>query len=255
MKYRCLIIDDESLARQRLGSLLRNHPQIEVAGECSDGKAAVESIELLKPDFVFLDVQMPELDGFGVVETVGAPDMPLVVFVTAHDQFALKAFEVNAIDYLLKPFDRQRFDLALSRVIEKLQHRDPKALEERMKSLLSQLESRERPIDRLVIKKDGKVRFVRFEEIDWCEADDNYVVIHSGSEAHMVRDTLQALENKLPRSQFLRVSRSSIINRERIKEMQPLFHGEYVILLKSGAKVTLSRSYRDQLRSLLGDPG
>ncbi|MCX6881718.1 MAG: LytTR family DNA-binding domain-containing protein [Verrucomicrobia bacterium] len=252
MKYSCLIIDDEALARQRLATLLRDHAQVEVVGQCADGKTAVETIEALKPDFVFLDVQMPELDGFEVVETLGTAQMPLVIFVTAHDQFALKAFEVNAVDYLLKPFDRERFDLALGRVLETLRRRDPEDLEQRMTKLLADLQPRPRSLDRLVIKTDGKVRFIRFEDIDWAEADDNYVAIHTGNESHLIRETMLALEKKLPAAQFLRVSRSSLINVGRIREMQPLFHGEYVIILKSGAKVTLSRSYRDRLQRLLG---
>ncbi len=247
MPIRCVIVDDESLARERLRVLLKNHPDIVVIAEASDGASAVEVIEALKPELVFLDVQMPELDGFGVVESLSVQPLPRIIFVTAHEKFALKAFDVHAVDYLLKPFDRSRFETALQRALDSIQKAMPNPAVEAVEAVV-----RMRPLDRLAIKADGKVRLLRFEEIEWIEAADNYVTLHLGTDKILHRETLNRMETRVPASRFMRISRSCIINVEKIKELQPLFHGEYVVILRGGARVTLSRSYRDKLNELLG---
>jgi two-component system, LytTR family, response regulator len=255
MKIRTLIVDDEPLARERLRKLLQAEPDIEIVGECADGKEALAAANSQHPDLVFLDVQMPELDGFGVVAGLEGEPLPAVVFVTAYDRFALKAFEVHALDYLLKPFDRERFHKALERARNLVQHRQTGDLSRRLSSLITDLKSeKEEPkyVDRLAVKTEGRVLFFKIDDIDWIEAADNYVSIHVGNEEHLHRETMSTLETKLPPTRFLRISRSTIVNIERIKEMQPMFHGDYVVILKNGTRLSLSRNYRDKLNHLLG---
>ena len=255
MKIRTLIVDDEPLARERLRGLLEAEEDIEIVGECGDGADALDVAAKEKPDLIFLDVQMPEVDGFGVVAGLEGDPLPAVIFVTAYDRFALKAFDVHALDYLLKPFDRERFESAL----------DPRpepgatAPERRTKPSLILVAHRpesQKPepkfLDRLAIKSEGRVLFFKIDDIDWIEAADNYVNIHTGSEQHLHRETMSSLETKLPPARFLRISRSTIVNIERIKEMQPMFHGDYVVILKNGTRLNLSRNYRDKLNHLLG---
>jgi len=250
MKIRTLIVDDEPLARERLAKWLSQEPDLELIGECGDGREAVAAIRRDQPDLLFLDVQMPELDGFDVLAELGGETLPAVIFVTAYDQFAVRAFEIHAVDYLLKPFDRERLQTALRRAVARIEPRQPGALPEHLAALLQDLKSENKLGDRLAIKADGRVLFVRFADIDCIEADDNYAKIHAGSDTHLLRETMNSLEGRLPAKKFLRISRSVIVNVERIKELHPLFHGEYSVLLRNGAKVTLSRSYRDKLREL-----
>jgi len=251
MKIRTLIIDDEPLARERIRMLLQNQPEIELAGECDNGLSAVEMIQEQKPDLVFLDVQMPELGGFDVVEQVQGSHLPAIIFVTAHDQFALKAFEVHALDYLLKPFDRERFEKALQRAIDSIKRRQTDDLSRKLSALLSEVKPEPR-IGRIAIKSSGRVIFLRLDEIDWIEAADNYVNLHVGNESHLHRETMNAMEERLKGGKFMRISRSTIVNVDRIKELQPLFHGEYSVILRNGARLTLSRGYREKLDELLG---
>jgi two-component system LytT family response regulator len=242
-------VDDEELARERLRSLLGKEKEIEIIGEVGDGKSAVALIDKEKPDLVFLDVQMPELDGFEVLQNLS--HQPNVVFVTAHDKFALKAFDVHAVDYLLKPFDKERFQTALKRVLEKVRS---KALEaEKISAVLNEVKPPSKPVERLMVKTEGRVLLIKTEDLDWVEAADNYVNLHVGNEAHLMRETMSSLEGKLPPEKFMRISRSSIVNLERIKELQPMFHGEYVVILKNGTKLTLSRTYREKLDQLMGN--
>lgn len=248
MKVRTLVIDDEPLARERLSKLLRAEAEIELAGEAVNGREAVALIRKTKPDLIFLDVQMPELDGFGVLAELSAEERPAVVFVTAYDQFALKAFDVYAVDYLLKPFDRERFERALRRALEHLAQKQPAQVHERLSALLNELRPTNPP-ERLAVKSDGRVVFVKITDIDWVEAADNYVSLHVGKDLHLLRETMSSIEARLPK-EFLRISRSTIVNTERIKELQPLFHGEYTVILRDGTKLTLSRSYRDKLQQL-----
>ena len=251
-KIRTLIVDDEPLARERIRHLLHKESDIDVLGECADGRDAVASITKHKPDLVFLDVQMPELDGFGVLEQLDRRAMPAIVFVTAYDQFALRAFEVHALDYLLKPFDSARFKKALERARERIQSPSSADLSRQVSELLADLKTGSKQLNRLAIKSGGKVLVLRMEEIDWAEAADNYVNLHVGNESHLHRETMAALEARLPADKFMRISRSTIVNVDRIKELQPLFHGEYAVILRNGTTLTLSRSYRDALDELIG---
>lgn len=252
MKIRTLIVDDEPLGRDRLSKLLQDEADIEVIGTRASGLEAVDAIRKEAPDLVFLDVQMPELDGFGVVAALKGEKIPAIIFVTAHDKFALKAFEVHALDYLLKPFDRERFQNALHRAVDHLKQKQSVKLDERLSALLADLKPEAKALDRLAIKSEGRVVFVKTAEIDWIEASDNYVNLHVGTESHLLRETMSALEQKLPEDIFLRISRSTIVNVERIRELQPLFHGEYVVILRNNTRLTLSRGYREKLNRLLG---
>ena len=245
-------MDDEPLARERIRRLLQKEADIEIVGECADGNEALAAIGEQQPDLVFLDVQMPELDGFGVLEQLGRGATPAIVFVTAHDRFALRAFEVHALDYLLKPFDGERFRKALERARDRIQHRQTGDLSRRISDLLADFKSGAPPQNRLAVKSGGRVLFLKIEDIDWVEAADNYVNLHIGNEAHLHRETMTAMEGKLPADKFMRVSRSTIVNIERIKELQPLFHGEYAVILRNGTRLTLSRSHREELNRLLG---
>ncbi|HEX4645705.1 MAG TPA: LytTR family DNA-binding domain-containing protein [Verrucomicrobiae bacterium] len=250
MKIRTLIVDDEARARERLRQLLESEPGIEIIGECADGRAAVEAIREHSPDLLFLDVQMPELDGFAVLEAIGTECLPVIVFVTAHDKFALRAFDVHAVDYLLKPFDRERFQAALRRAMERVPQRDTGALDQRISALLAELRPPPATVERLAVKSGGRVILVKPDDIDWIEAADNYAELHAVKEAHLIRETLSALEARLAPGKFIRISRSVIVNTDRIKELEPLFHGEYQITLSNGVKLTLSRSYRNKLPQL-----
>ena len=258
MRIRTLIVDDEPLARERIRTLLQKEADIEIIGECADGRGAVAAISKDRPDLVFLDVQMPELDGFGVLEQLDSEARPAVVFVTAHDKFALRAFEVHALDYLLKPFDSGRFKKALERARDRIQRQQTGELSHRISELLADLKTGAKHPERLAIKSGGKVLFLKIDEIDWIEAADNYVELHIGNESHLHRETMAALEGKLPADKFMRISRSTIVNIERIKELQPMFHGEYAVILRNGTRLTLSRSHREKLNQLLGrepEPG
>jgi two-component system LytT family response regulator len=241
-------VDDEPLARERLLKLLRGEDDVEVVGEAENGRDAVAMIRRERPDLVFLDVQMPELDGFGVLAELAPDERPAVVFVTAYDKFALKAFDVHAVDYLLKPFDKERFQTAVRRALEHLAREKPEAIHDKLAALLNQLRPPQQ-MDRIAVKAEGRVIFIKAGDIDWVEAADNYVSLHVGKDSHLLRETMSSIEGRLPK-QFLRISRSTIVNSERIKELQPLFHGEYAVILRDGTKLTLSRSHRDKLQQL-----
>lgn len=251
-RIRTLIVDDEPLARERLRKLLEKEADFEVAGECGDGREALAAVEAGRPDLIFLDVQMPELDGFGFLSQLPAQNRPVVIFVTAYDKFALKAFDVHALDYLVKPFDAERFQRALRRARDLIQNREHGDLNRRVSELLADIQAGAKAQGRLAVKSGGRVLLLKTEDIDWIEAADNYVNLHVGNESHLHRETMSAIETKLPPSKFLRVSRSAIVNIDRIKELQPLFHGDYTIILRNGARLTLSRSHRRKLDRLLG---
>jgi two-component system, LytTR family, response regulator len=248
---RALIVDDEPLVRERIRTLLAEEADIEVVAECADGQEAVEAIEALAPDLMFLDIQMPVVDGFGVVETVGVERMPVVVFVTAYDQFALRAFETHALDYLLKPFDSERFARAVQHARATIQQRKSSDLDVRLRDLLGSLKPQSEYLERVVIRTGVRIVFLRIDEIDWMEAEGNYVRLHVGKKSHLLRETMSRLEARLDPASFLRIHRSTIVNIDRIKEMESLFHGEYVLVLHDGTKLTSSRGYRDRLRVLL----
>ncbi len=252
MAIRTIIVDDEPLAREKLRGFLERESDVDVVGECRDGREALETIEAEKPDLVFLDVQMPEMDGFEVIENLEPEALPTVIFVTAYDQYALKAFDVHAVDYLLKPFDRQRFGEALGRARSEYERRQVGDVKRHLLALLQEVESRrEKYPARLVIKTSGRVVFLKVEEIDWVDAAGNYVRIHAGSESHMLRETMGRLEERLDPDKFLRIHRSTIVNIECIRELQQQFHGDYLVVLKNGQRLTLSRSYRDRIQELL----
>jgi two-component system LytT family response regulator len=253
-KVRVVLADDEPLARERLRTLLAPEDWLEIVAECPNGTAAIESIERLHPDLVFLDVQMPGATGFEVIEAVGPDRMPLVVFVTAFDQYALRAFDVHALDYLLKPFDRDRFQQALGRARQQLERRPTGDLERRLLALVQDLKPAAQRLERFVIKSGGRVFFVRADEIDWIEAAGNYVKLHVGADAHLFRETMNALESQLDADTFFRIHRSHIVNIERVKELQPWFNGEYVVFLRNGTRLTLSRGYREKLQDRIGRP-
>ena len=251
-KIRAVVVDDEPLARERLRMLLASEDWLEVVHECADGGAAVAAIHKIRPDSVFLDVEMPGASGFDVIEAVGADRMPFVVFVTAYDKYAIKAFDVHAVDYLLKPFDRDRFRQAIGRARQQLEQRSGGELERRLLALVQDLKPTQQKLDRFVIKSGGRVFFVRSEEIDWIEAAGNYVKLHVGTDAHLFRETMNALEARLNPDTFYRIHRSHIVNIERVRELQPWFNGEYVVFLKDGTRLTLSRGYREKLQERIG---
>jgi two-component system, LytTR family, response regulator len=235
-KIRALVVDDEPLARSNLAVLLRDDPEIGVIRECGSGTEALGEIRVMKPDLLFLDVQMPECDGFDVLELLGGDVPPAVIFVTAYDQYALRAFETGALDYLLKPFDNARFELALGRAKERIR---------------SGIE-RPKKAERLAIKSAGQVTFIKISEIDWIEAADYYACLHVGSRSHLLRRSMADLEQDLDPQMFCRVHRSSIVNLNRVRGLKLGEDGEYDVLLESGARVRLSRRYRRLLQERMG---
>jgi len=251
-KIKVLVADDEPLARERLSGLLSQEPDIEVVGQARDGEEAVTAIHDDSPDLVFLDVQMPQMSGFDVIEAVGSDKMPLVIFVTTYDQHALKAFQVRALDYLLKPFDRERFKDALSRARKQLERDENGDLGRRLLALVKDLRRDQPKSDRLVVKSGGRLFFLRTDEIDWVEAAGNYVRLHVGPGSHLLRETMNAIEGRLDPEKFFRIHRSRIVNMERIQELQPWLNGEYAVLLRTGTRLTLSRGYREKLQDRLG---
>jgi two-component system LytT family response regulator len=254
-KIKTIIVDDEPPARRNLRALLKRDPEIELIKECGNGRDAATSICALDPDLVFLDVQMPEMDGFEALDHLAGRPLPFIIFVTAYDQYALKAFEVSALDYLLKPFSDERFRKALAQAKQQIERRDASEFGEKMLKLIGARESKPAPprhLTRLMIKTSGRVIFIRTEEIDWIEAYDNYVRLHTGGKAHLLRQTMNELEAALNPEQFARIHRSAIVNLDRVKELRPLFNGEALVLLHDGAELKLSRSRRESLEKRLG---
>lgn len=254
-KIRVLIVNDEPLARSNIAVLLRMDPEIGIIGECGSGTEAIGEIRVANPDLLFLDVQMPECDGFDVIELIGKDLPPAVVFVTAYDQYALRAFEAGALDYLLKPFDNARFELALSRAKQKIRQgdRSEKGRSEIDRTGNDRAEkARPRKLERVVIKSAGEVSFVKVSEIDWIEAADYYACLHVGSKSHLLRRSMSELEEDLDPAIFCRVHRSSIVNLDRVRGMKLSEDGEYEVMLENGARVRLSRRYRKQLQERMG---
>lgn len=256
-KIRALIVDDEPIARRGIRKHLQNETHVEIIGECANGREAIAAVEKQKPDLVFLDVQMPLMDGFEVVEAIGAKNLPVIVFVTAYDEHAIRAFEVNALDYLLKPVDGERFQKTLARAREQISGSETKQLEQKLTALLRSLEELKAEsqqatyVERVVIKEAGRVFFVRVAEIHWISAHGNYVQLHAGRETHLLRETMDSMESKLDPRKFLRLRRSTIVRIECIKELHPLFKGEYAVVLKDGTRLQSSRRYRKNLDALL----
>ena len=249
---RALIVDDEPVARRRIRRLLAAQSDVAVAGECANGAEAIAWLTRERVDVAFLDVQMPDIDGFEVVRAIGAA-LPAVVFVTAFDQYAIAAFEVHALDYLLKPFSRVRFQHAIGRVRRELERRSSDGAAGRLDALIQELSER-RYLSRFVVKSAGKVVLLDAARVDWIEAADNYAVVHAGSATHIIRETLQRLAVDLDPQQFVRVHRSAIVRLDRVEEFQPTFHGDFVIRLRDGTRVAMSRSYRAAVEQVLGRP-
>lgn len=248
---RTLIVDDEPVARAHLRALLENRGDVAVIGECGDGRHAVERILADAPELVLLDVQMPELDGFEVVRAVGAERMPAVVFVTAYDEHALAAFEVHALDYILKPVNRERFARAMDRVVRLVRTAPAAPDAAPLARLLEDLAGKRSASDRLAVKVGDRILYLKHAEIDWIEAADDVVRIHAGRQIHEYRSTLSQLEQRLPESRFLRIHRSTIVNVERIREFQPWFQGDWVLVLADGTRLQSGKSYRQKVRALI----
>jgi two-component system LytT family response regulator len=270
MKIRTIIVEDEPLARERLRTLLERDPQIEVIAECGDGRAAIAAVRKHRPDLLFLDIQLPERNGFEVLGELAPADRPpAIIFVTAYDRFAVKAFEVHAIDYLLKPFDADRFERALQRAKDQFQRRDSASAstdagpantsqDEKIQELIASLQASAGSVSpreaaaarRISFKSAGRLVLVRVGEIDCVEAADNYIDIRATGQTYRVRETLGSFESKLPSTDFVRISRSAIVNSNRIKELRPCPYGEYIVVLQDGKQLTLTRGYRNTLARL-----
>lgn len=251
MPITTLLVDDEPLARKRMRSLLRDFEDFDVAAEAGGGEEALELVATVKPRVVFLDVQMPGVDGFEVVRRMDPLQRPLIVFVTAFEQYALQAFQVSAVQYLLKPVDREELANAIARVRQLLAASGGES-GAAISELLAQVQRPRSFLQRIVVKAKGRTLLFRIEQVDWFESAGNYVRLHVGRERHLLRETMNSLEEKLDPRQFLRIHRSAIVNLERVRELQPTSHGEYVVILDDDTRLTLSRVYRDRIEPLLG---
>lgn len=254
MTLRCIVVDDEPPARQLLRLMLQDQPSVELVAECATGPQAVAGIREHRPDLVFLDIQMPQQDGFQVLQELSPGEFPAVIFVTAYDRYAVKAFELNAIDYLLKPFDDERLATAIGRARDRLAQRDRAELDRQVAAALAVLRAGDTDRRRLSIKEGDRTYLHRIDEIDWVEADAKYVKIHSGKRTYVMRETMKAMEDRLAGADFVRVSRSAIVNLDRIREIQPWFNGDYVLILQNGTEVTTTKGYRDELTRLIANP-
>jgi len=253
MTIRAVIVDDEAVARRRIRRLLAGEKDIEVIGECSNGLQAVSLIETERPDLLFLDVEMPEMNGFELLMQLDRSVLPVIIFATAFDKYAVRAFESHALDYLLKPIDSERLQSALDRARSHL-HREKSADANReILAMLSELQKQKGRLERIMVKKPGRAFFVKLASVDRFEAADNYIRVHAGPDTHLIRETMSALEARLDPNKFVRVHRSTIVNVDRIKEIHSLFQGRQVIVLHNGDKVTLGRNYRARLDRLLGN--
>jgi two-component system LytT family response regulator len=254
MPFKALIVDDEPLAREGLRMLLAEDSDVGSIHQAKDGRDAVAAIRDARPDLVFLDVQMPEMDGFAVIRDIGPEHMPPVIFVTAHDDYAIQAFEIHAIDYLLKPVTSARFREALRRAKLRLAKQPAEDANRQILSLLETIASPRRHITRLAVRSAGKTVFVDVQDLDWIKAAENYVELHAGPKTHLLHVTLNTLEKSLDSEVFLRIHRSLIVNVKRIKELQPAFHGEYVVTLRDGTQLQSGRVYHEKLKMLAANP-
>jgi two-component system LytT family response regulator len=257
-RIRTIIVDDEPLGRSRLASLLEQEDDVEIVDQCGDGAEALAAISELNPDLLFLDVQIPELTGFELLASLDRVDPPVVIFVTAHDEFALRAFDVHALDYLLKPFDDERFHQALDRARAHLRDQDGAAVRRRLMDFLEDTNGNKAIVDparrlltRMVVKDGDRILFLKVDDIDWIEAADYYAKIHARGATYIIRETLANLEQQLDPERFVRIHRSTIVNLDRVQEMQPWFHGAFVVFLVDGTELRLSRSRREHLQSRL----
>jgi two-component system LytT family response regulator len=252
-KIRVLIVDDEPLGRTLVRRMLDTRTEeVEIIGEAASGREAIEAIENDSPDLVFLDVQMPDADGFAVLENTNQEKFPAIIFVTAYDRFAVRAFEVNALDYLLKPYDRKRFDQAFNRAISQIQNQKSSHYSEQILSMLSETKSSEKNIERFIIKSGGRVFFVKAEEVVWISSEGNYVLLHTPEKKHIFRETISNIEQRLNPHKFCRISRSAIVNLDFVRELQALFRGDYNVILQNGTHLKLSHRYRKNLTQYFG---
>ncbi len=249
-----LIVDDEPLARERLVSLLDAEPDVKIVGQCGDGASAVRMISQKKPDLVLLDIQIPEIDGFGVARAIGGEDPAAVIFVTAYDRFALQAFRVHAVDYLLKPVERDQLHFAVDR-IRQSKLRGTAGLRHDLSGLMDYVEQKRRQLNRIALRTDSETIFVRPQDIDWIESAGSYVCFHVGNETHISRETMYQVEQNLEPHNFLRIHRSTIVNAERIKKLKPLLYGDYAAELRDGTTLSVSRTHKDQVLKRLGLAG
>lgn len=247
-----IIVDDESLARRGIRESLDRYPEIRVVAECANGADAIHEICEKHPDLVFLDIQMPLMDGFEVIQLLEPEQIPYVIFVTAHDEYAVQAFEINAMDYLLKPVEERRFDAALQRAKTAIQQNQAYKVREGIVSLLESMKERKRYSDRIAIRENGRILFVRTNEIDWIESQGNYLEIHAGKTTHILRQTISGLEEQLDPEDFARIHRSTIVRLDRVQEMKMSFPGANKIVLRDGTQLFLSRRFRDKLRQRIG---
>ncbi|HKN82378.1 MAG TPA: response regulator [Pyrinomonadaceae bacterium] len=252
-RIRALVVDDEPLAREMIREMLEGDSDVEVVAECANGREAVEAIKSNKPDVIFLDIQMPELGGFEVLESFERQETPYIIFVTAYDQYAVRAFEVHAFDYLLKPFDRERFDAAWQRVKKQINIDQTGERDRHILTLLEELKTGPRHLERLVIKNGGRVFFLNVQDIYCIESEGNYVRVYDNQKGYLLRETISSLEEQLDPKQFRRIHRSAIVKIDKIKEMQPWFHGEYRVIMENGKQLTLSRNYRSNFQGAVGN--
>lgn len=252
-RIRAIIVDDEPLARERIRTLLAPESDFEILAECENGDEAIDAVERLAPDLVFLDVQMPAVDGFDVLAALDQERLPSVVFVTAYDQYAVRAFEVHALDYLLKPFDSGRFSRALERARKQVDQARAGLARTELIELINDMKSEQRARKKLLVKTEGKVIFVPTERIVWIEAAGNYVRIHTRDDLFLMRETMSGIERRLPLDRFVRIHRSTMVNFDDIKELLPTFNNEFMVVLRSGEKLKLSRKYRPELEQRLGN--
>ena len=252
MTIRAAIVDDEPLARRRIRNLLMEAPDVDVVAECANGKDAIEVLEKSTPQVLFLDIQMPEIDGFDVLQAIGVGRVPVVIFVTAYDQFALRAFEAHALDYLLKPFDDDRFWAALQRARERIRQQEGGDFDRRLQALLGNVRGDNGYLRRLVVPSGHRSVFIRAEHVDWIEADRNYIRLHVGGRAYLLRENLTRIASALDPAAFCRIHRSTIVNIDRIETVESLLHGEYRVVLHDGTKLTSGRSYRRSLLAIMG---
>jgi two-component system LytT family response regulator len=250
---RVLIVDDEAWARKRIVRLLKGEPDVEIVAECENGVEAIERIGKDAPDLVFLDVQMPEVNGFEVIDAIDSERAPLLIFATAYDEYALRAFDAHAFDYLLKPFEEQRFREALNRAREELR-RPRDSSEAGLRALLASLRQQPGYVQRLAIKTAGRMIFLKASDIDWAEASGNYVTLHVGQNTHLLRTTMTDFVSRLNADQFVRIHRSTVVNLDRVQEVTPWFHGEQVVRLKNGTELAVGRAFRRGLTDFPANP-
>lgn len=253
-KVRCVIVDDERLARQAIRDLLSADRELELVGEARDGDEALDLLQKTRADLLFLDIQMPEMSGFELIqalETQGTA-VPATIFVTAYDQYALQAFDAQALDYLLKPIDEPRFQRAVASAKTRVASQKGWYSAEQLMNMLSGSQLVRKPPTRIPVKAKGRVIFVRLEDVEWIEAEANYLRLHLAGESYLLRETMNSFEARVDGSQFMRIHRSTMVNIDRIRDVQPWFTGEYIVRMKSGKELTLTRTYRDNLRKLLG---